>query len=516
MIYAAIILIPLFFIFNGYGISVLFKKWKIFLNKYFLLLTGIFTVFAIFQIVFTFVYVFNADISSYLYVILVVQIILLIIFGLNWRYFLFCEKEWKSLIFFFVSWLVSILFIYIYNEVFRWANVEKEISLFEYLKNSTANIHQKIYLTKLIDFSVINIFTEISKNLFKINNNIDAIIFLKWGWTILFTFCVSLFLSSVFYRSKLSWWNNYSFLLIIEILLLFFSFFTYDSTAIGETWLCIIFSYFMYSIIAGRRFDNKIYLMIICLALFSFTSFVQNGVVFSLFLSLFVLWLCWKNNIAALFVFFNLLLINIFQIVNMYNILQAQIWWITFYVIYVLFVIWYITRYTWGYNYLLVSKISKGLNEGSKLIFFAIGMLIYLISLYWIVNNSKSIDFYIYNFDNIWSFDLSDSSIMYANIFLWLIYTASIIGWLLYMLISKKKQNYGYLFSYYLFVAIFFINPIPMRMYRIFLPSDLLNMFSLLNLIYFIPLLLAINFLNREHHINKRHKKNIIINNINE
>lgn len=514
MIYAAIILIPLFFIFNGYGISVLFKKTKMFFNKYFNLLTGILIVFGLFQIIFTFVYVFNADISSYLYVILIVQIILLVIYGLNWRWFLFYENEWKSLFFFFTSLVVSILFVYMYNEVIGWANVDKEINLLEHLKNPTADIHQKMHLTKLIDFSVINIFTEICKNLFKINNETNAIIFFKWGWTILFAFCVSLIFSSTFCTSKLSWWISYPFFLIIKIFLLFFSFLTYDSTAIGEAWLCIAFSYFIYSLIVGGHLGHKSYLTIISIALFSFTSFVQNGVVFSLFLSLFVLWLCWKNNIAPLLAFFNVVLINAFQIVNMYNILQEQIWWITFYIIYALIVIFYVVRYMWGHNYLLMSQISKGLNEGSKLIFFTIGILFYLVSLYWIVNNSKSIDFYIYNFDNIWNFDLSDSGVMYANIFLWLIYATSIIGWLFYTFIRKRKQNYVYLFNYYLFVAIFFINPIPMRMFETFLPSDLLSMFSLINLIYFIPLLLIADFSNRKLHINKKHKKSNIANNI--
>ncbi len=465
MVYLAIFIIPFFFCLNGFCIGNLLKKSKICVNKYFAYFTGILFFFGVYQLVFIFMYLMHAKIIYFYYFIGITQLLCLIWYGLNYKYFFNNIKD-KSNLFLLLTFLTAIVFSVVFNSLIPVDRIVSSYgqSLLEYLKIEDFDIYKTINLPEINNnFSSLNIFTAIFKTLFTISEKKDAEIFFQYSYSILYALCVSLGLTAIFIKSKNITISKTVLLVVFELIFLFLNFSNSESSILGKCWIGVLLIYFWYAMFMIDDFNNDWNIYFIWLSLFSFTSFNQDGALFSFCLGMFAVFYygIHKRNTFDLFV--GIVLILALQIINTFFILEAEIWWIIYDVLIVLFFGFHVIQKNKTLFYKAYSKASLILNESIKVIYFIIGATIYFVSIYSIVNYGESIDFYLYRYNYIWTYSLTDKTVWIMNIVLWVFYVVCVISWLIYMFATKKNKLYSDSFVYYVFMLVLFVNPLAMQ-----------------------------------------------------
>ncbi len=488
MVYTSLFLISLFFIFNGFCIGNLLKKARIFINQYFSTITGILVFLGFFQLLFTFMYLIGASIEIYYYFIGIIQILLLCFYGVNYKTVFAGIRltQWGMFLLFFV---IALAFNSIYPLSVTPDNLHSSyaIGMFNFLNTNSLGLKDAINLVYVNnDFSTINIFTIIFAVLFKINGWTDALIFFRWSYTILFSLCTALIFQCLFRKKSLlsNWYKVIA--ALFEIFFLAMNYVNAESSILGKCWFGIIIGYFWYTMFCEKNKENNVGMSLAWLAFISFTSFSLDGALFSLCLITFAILYKALNRGNTFSFFIGCALIIALQIINWFYILNEEIWWIVYDIVIILLFTILAIQIGKRSNYRFVSLLTNTINENIKAIYFIIGALIYFVSIYWIVNYGSAVDYYLFRYDYIWTIKLTDKALMILNICLWSFYVCSVGAWVIYM-ICKKRAVHS--FVYYLFMLIFFINPIAMHILRIMFDSFYSIDLSLINYLLIFPAL---------------------------
>lgn len=510
MVYFAIFIIPFFFCLNGFCIGNILKKSSICVNKYFAYFTGILFFFAIYQLVFIFMYLMHSKIIYFYYFVGISQLLCLIWYAINYKYF-FNNINDKANWIFLLTFLVAIIFLVVFNCLIPVDRIVSTYgkSLFEYLKAENFNIYNTISLPEINNnFSSLNIFTAIFKNLFLISGEKDASIFFQYSYSILYAVCASLGFTAIFSKSKNITIGKIFFLIIFEIIFLFLNFSNSESSILGKCWIGILLIYFWYAMFMIDDFNNDWNIYFIWLSLFSFTSFNQDGILFSFCLGMFAVFYYGIHKKNTFDLFIGEFLMLALQFINTFYILKAEIWWIIYDVLIVLLFCFHMIQKNKTSFYKIYSTANGAFNESIKAIYFLVAVTIYFVSIYSIVNFGRTVDFYLYKYDYIWTYSLTHKSVWIMNIVLWVFYVVCIISWLAYIFIAKRNKIYNDSFIYYVFMLALFVNPLAMQIMQSMF-SDFNENISEINYLLVSPVFFHFDLFNKKN----IGKKIIIINN---
>lgn len=498
MVYFAIFMIPFFFCLNGFCIGNLLKKSSICVNKYFAYFTGILFFFGIYQLVFMFMYLMHAKIIYFYYFIGISQLLCLIWYGINYKYF-FNNIHDKTNWIFLLTFLVALIFLIVFNLLIPVNRIVSSYgkSLLEYLKLDEFDIYKTISLPEINNnFSSLNIFTAVFKTLFLISGTTEANAFFQYGYTLLYATCTSLGFTAIFIKNKEITIAKIFLLIIFETIFLFLNFSNSESPILGKCWIGVLLIYFWYSMFLIDDFNNDWNIYFIWLSLFTFTSFNQDGILFSFCLGMFAIFYYGIHKKNTFDLFAGVLLIIGLQTINAFYILQKESWWIIYDVLIVLMFCFHMIQKNKSSFYRIYSKITAFLNSSIKAIYFLVLVTIYFVSVYAIVNYGRSIDFYLFKYDYIWTYSLSPKTLWTMNIVLWIFYVACVVSWLIYMFAMKRNELYGDSFIYYVFMLVLFVNPLAMQIMQSMFSTFNENL-SEINYLLLSPVFLHFNLLKK-------------------
>lgn len=499
---AAILIVPLVYLINGFLIGRIIKKINININSFLATIIGLVFYFNIFYITGIWLYVTRVQILIYFIVFGIIQLFLVAFYIGNWRYiFLTWNINFKNLFNFVIVLGLTILICWLFM---RDMKSEFGINWYSTIEVMPHDIYQPLILAggefnPIKNYSAFNVCNAFWVNAFSIKSINNSLTFCNWSWTIIASIFVA-FLSTwlVTKQDSIPRVILSSFVVVnfVVLTLLFI-----ESYAIGDAWMLLLL--FVYILVMGKS-DNprslKLFMLTTLLMGFLAASCTSFYLVICVWLFSMYYGIRFKQNSLNYVVILSWpLLLTIFSFISFFShyLLFAVS---SIYLLVVAILLIYYKRFgspSWE------TKVALGIYHNSgKIVYVGLIVLIVLIlvanffifqEVYkWNIKNINWKNFLTFTYSYIWTISInSETEIIIFNAVMYFVFVAITIGYL----ICRKWKKLGLkqvlkgdmVIKFGIIGCTLFINPLFIHILKMSTQSFPLNTLDL-NMLFVVPI----------------------------
>lgn len=502
---AAIFVVPLIYFFNAFLIGRLIKRLKIDVNPFLASIIGFIAFFDVIYFLSIFLYAGRVPIVGYFIGIGVIQLILLCLYIINWRYiFVTLSFNWKKVILFVLAFGLIILIGWLN---FRDYNSEFGKTWIYTIEHSQLDIWKPMWFGTsnndvVSNFSALNVMNMFWTDAFSITLKDDALTFCNWSWTIIaagFIACLTTWMYN----------KNYSiprigFCLLIPQLFAVLTLAFIETFAIADTWVFMLL--FVYVLVMVKQ-DNPHTLKLFCLTTiligFLAVSYTSFYVVIAVWIFSIYYVIRNKENTLNYFLFLSwALFLTVFSLLSIYT-----FWLLSLAnAIYLVFAIIMLVIFKKFGTPAWSTKIALSIHRNSgKIVYVGLGLFIALIlvanffifqEIYkWNGNNIDYKNFLTFTYTYLWSIDITQwVQVTVFNAVMYAIFVAITVA---YLVIRKSKNNplnplckRDSAIKFGIVSCILFINPLVIHVLKISTTSFPLNTLDL-NMLFVVPIFIV-------------------------